>query len=294
QFKVVRDPNVRALKLINSELDLIQGSMPPETAAWLAGRAETVVESYAGDTFTYLGINHQHPVLSKHAVRAAIAHGIDRQAIATHLFAGRATTANRVFPEGHWLGSASSNAYEYDPDKARQLLRGFSPDTLKFSYKTSTDPLRLRVAAVIKAQLEAIGIAIDIQSFDWATFYSDVRNGRFDLYSLSWTGLRLPDFYRQAFHSESVPPNGVNRGRYRNAEVDQLLDEATRAVTAREQLTLYTGMGNFLAEDLPYIPLWFEKHVVARRVEIASYRTRLSGGYAALNAVSKKWGRHGN
>jgi peptide/nickel transport system substrate-binding protein len=79
-------------------------------------------------------------------------------------------------------------------------------------YTTSTDPFRLRLATIIQHQLSAAGFEVELRSYDWGTFYGDIRAGRFQMYSLMWVGIKLPEIFRYAFHSESRPPVGANRG----------------------------------------------------------------------------------
>ena len=67
---------------------------------------------------------------------------------------------------------------------------------------------------------------MEIRSYDWGTFYADIKAGRFQVFSLSWVGLKMPDIFRYVFHSSSVPPNGANRGRFDNVEVDALIETA--------------------------------------------------------------------
>jgi peptide/nickel transport system substrate-binding protein len=75
-------------------------------------------------------------------------------------------------------------------------------------------------------EVAEVGVVLKIQSYDWGTFYADIKAGRFELYGLSWVGLQLPDIFRYAFHSASVPPTGANRGRYSSTEVDALIEAA--------------------------------------------------------------------
>jgi len=222
-FVPVHDSTARALQLLAGELDIVQGNLAPEVHAWLAAQPGLVGLAAAGTTYAYLGFNLADPVTAQLAVRQAVAHAIDRAAIVRHLFLGTARVAVGLFAPGHWLAAATLAAPAHDPARARALLAaaGYGAERpLRLTYKTSSDPFRLRLAAVMQAQLAAVGIDLVIESHDWGTFYGDVTRGRFQLYGLSWVGLALPDIYRQAFHSSALPPAGANRGAYREAAVD--------------------------------------------------------------------------
>jgi len=132
----------------------------------------------------------------------------------------------------------------------------------------------LRLATLIQHQLAQVGIQVQIRSYDWGTFYGDIKAGRFQLYSLAWVGIKLPDIFRYVFHSQAIPPAGANRGRYRNPEVDRLIERAERE--------------NDLHRDLPYVPLWYEDNVVALRAAVRGYILTGDGNFDGLIQAHKE------
>jgi peptide/nickel transport system substrate-binding protein len=124
-----------------------------------------------------------------------------------------------------------------------------------------------------------------VQSYDWGTFYGDIKAGRFQLYSLSWVGIRTPDIFRYAFASSSVPPEGANRGRYRSCEADRLMEAARREPDLKRQAVLYRKLQALLLADLPYVPLWYEDQIFACRREVRGYRLAPDGNYDGLDLV---------
>ena len=282
----VADPTMRALKLMRGEADMLQNDLPSELFAYLDQLPGLQLRERPGTTFAYIGFNLADPVLSDYRVRAAVAHAIDRAAIIRHLFAGRAQTAESVLRPEHWAGTDKLMPHAYDQELARQYLRsaGYGEaNPLRLSYKTSTDPFRLRIAHVFQSQLADVGIELKISSYDWGTFFGDVKAGRFQMYSLAWVGVNTPDILRYAFHSESRPPGGANRGRYDSAAVDALIDEAERSDPA-DATPLYAEIQRRIHEELVYVPLWYESNIVVSR-DIAGYEPRLDGGYLSLNDV---------
>ncbi len=93
--------------------------------------------------------------------------------------------------------------------------------------KTSTDESTRLLCAVLQQQLRQVGIALDIRSYEFATFYADVVKGAFQLYSLRWVGgsNQDPDIFENVFDSASFAPKRANRGYYSNPEVDRLIAE---------------------------------------------------------------------
>ena len=282
----VADPTMRTLKLMRGEAQLLQNDLPSELYGYLAAQPGLSLDEHAGTTFAYLGFNLADPILANPDVRLAIAHAIDRPAIIEHLFGGRAELAEPVLRPQHWAGSADLTAHDYDPALARAYLRraGYDATTpLRLSYKTSTDAFRLRIAHVLQSQLEDIGIQLKIASYDWGTFFGDIKNGSFQMYGLAWVGVNTPDILRYAFHSASTPPAGANRGRYVSPEVDALIERAEMA-DLDEASALYAEVQRRVHRDLVYVPLWYESNVVASR-GLSGYRPTYDGSYLALNTV---------
>lgn len=279
----VADPTMRTLKLLRGEAHLLQNDLPGELYGYLADARGLAVQEGPGTTFAYIGFNLEDSVVASRDVRAAIAHAIDRDAIIRYLFGGRAQKAESVLPPQHWAGVGGLVAYPYDPQRARDLLRRAGYDEkhpLTLSYKTSTDPFRLRIAHVLQSQLAAVGIDLKVRSYEWGTFFGDIKAGRFQMYSLAWVGVNTPDILRYAFHSASAPPGGANRGRYRSAEVDALIERAERAEPA-QAAQLYAAVQHRIHEDLVYVPLWYESNIAATR-GLEGYVPGHDGNYRAL------------
>ena len=79
-----------------------------------------------------------------------------------------------------------------------------------------------------------------------------------------------------AFHSESVPPKGANRGRFRDNVTDQLIARAD-----------WQGVSRRVHEQLPYVPLWYEGQFVAIREGLAGYRLAADGNWDGLTTIEK-------
>ncbi|MGH7828675.1 MAG: ABC transporter substrate-binding protein, partial [Candidatus Binatia bacterium] len=168
----------------------------------------------------------------------------------------------------------------HDPDGAGPLPR------FKLSYKTTTLDLRKRIAEAFKDQLSGVGIELDIRTYEWGAFYGDIKKGNFHLYSLAWVGITDPDVYFNLFHSGSIPPYGNNRGRYRNAEVDRLLEKGRKGIDPEERKRIYGEVQKILGSELPCIPLWWVKNVVAMKQNIRGFVPYPDGDLISLKKVS--------
>lgn len=275
-FTEVKDPTVRVLKLLRGETDLLQGDLPPELIKYLQAKPEVQVKTTLGTNFSYLGLNMQDPVLQPLKVRQAIAHAIDRQAVIDTVMVSDTRLANVILPPEHYAGNATLPAYTYNPTLAKELLQAAGVELpLKLVYKTSTDAQRVRLATVLQAQMAAAGIVLEIRSLDWGTFFEEVKQGNFQMYGLTWVGIKTPDIYTKVFGSAFIPPNGFNRGRYGDGELDQLLaNENWPTATTR------------IHAQLPYIPLWYEGQFAATRRGVKGYVPQADGNWDALSTVT--------
>jgi peptide/nickel transport system substrate-binding protein len=287
----VADPTVRVLKLLRGEIDMLQNDLPPEMISYLKGQGGIEVLEGRGTNFAYLGFNLQDAATGRPEVRAAVASALDRAAIVRHVLGGAAHLASAVLPPEHWAGNPGLAPIPHDPARARRLLAqaGFGPERpLRLVYKTSTDPFRLRLATIIQSQLDAVGIKVELHSLDWGTFYGDIKAGNFQMYSLMWVGIKLPEIFRYAFHSSAVPPDGANRGRFTSPAVDRLIEQAEAADTLDGQAERFRAVQAELLAQLPYAPLWYEDHVFAARRGIAGYRISSDGNYDGLAYVERQ------
>ncbi len=276
-FTEVKDPTVRVLKLLRGETDLLQGDLPPELVKYLQTKPEVNVVSTQGTNFSYLGLNMQDPILSKLKVRQAIAYAIDRQAIINQVMVTSSRLATVILPPEHYAGNASLKPYLYNPSLAKQLLQEAGVKLpLKLIYKTSTDAQRVRLATILQAQMAAAGIDLEIRSLDWGTFFDEVKKGQFQLYGLTWVGIKTPEIYTKVFGSGYTPPIGFNRGGYVDAELDELLlKEDWPNVTAR------------IDAQLPYIALWYEGQIASMRKNITGYSPAADGNWDNLATIQR-------
>ena len=285
EFITLIDATVRVLKLLRGEIDLVQGDLPPEIIAWLDKKKSVAIKKKRGDTFTYIGFNLEDTTTGNRLVRKAIAHAIDRDAIIKYIKGGAARKAGTLLATEHWASRADLVGVQYDPQESQRLLvkAGFNEiNKLKISYKTTSKPDSLRLAAIIQDQLKRVGIEVNIRSYDWGTFYGDIKEGRFQMYSLAWVGLKMPDIFRYAFHSQSIPPNGANRGRFVDEKVDSIIEIAELESSIERQADYYRELQKLIFDALPYVPLWYEDNVLAIRNSVQGYVLNTDGNFDSL------------
>ncbi len=294
-FKIVPDAMVRVLEFKKGAIDFMQNDLEPDMLPWLKNNTGADIGVHQGTTYQYIGINMTHPILNKVKVRQALALAIDRDAIVRHLLKNMGDAASGLLAPINWAFDDSVQHWPHDPQKAKRLLDeaghadpdGSGPlPRFRLSFKTTNIDLRRRIAEALKEQLQKVGIELEIRSYEWGTFFSDVKKGNFHLYSLAWVGVMDPDIQYQIFHSASVPPNGDNRGRYTNAEVDRLLEKGRMEFDEVERKRIYGRVQKLLAEDLPCVPLWWWKNVVVKQPSVKGFVPYPDGDLISFKNVS--------
>ncbi len=297
RFAVVPDATTQALELRKGSADLtINSPMPPDTVLTLERDPSLNVKRGPGTRLAYLAFNLRDPILKDVRVRQAIACALDRRPMIEYLWRGQAQPAQSVLPPQSWAYNEDVPRYDYDPGKARKLLdaAGYpAMNGVRFhvTMKTSTDENTRLMVAVMQQQLRDVGIALDIRSFEFATFFSDVTHGAFQLYGLRWIGGNEdPDIFEYAFHSSKFPPNGANRGFYSNPRLDALIDQARRETDQNVRKQRYAEVQRILATDLPYVNLWFLDNVIVHTKRVRNVTLNPSGNYDFLRTAEMKGG----
>jgi ABC-type transport system substrate-binding protein len=291
KFRVVPDDTTRALEMRKGSADVELNALPADTVAALEKEPNLAVTRELGNSYQYIGLNLRNPQLSRR-VRQAIAYAINRDEIIHYLWKGLVRPANSILPPEHWAYEKDLPVYAYDPAKARQLLdeAGLPPDRagvrLRLQMKISTDQTARDLAAVLQAQLARVGIAVDIRAYEFATFYADIIQGNFDLFSLRWTaGNDDPDIFEFCFASDKVPPNGANRGHYSNPEVDRLIAVGRTTTDIAARRAAYAQVQRILNQDLPYIHLWYVDNVAVHNKRLTDLHLFPTGNYDFLTEV---------
>jgi peptide/nickel transport system substrate-binding protein len=290
RFTVVPDPTTRALELRKGSADIASNAVTPDTVLALEKESNLQIEHAPGTILAYLAFNTRDPLLRDVRVRQAIACAINRAPLLRYIWRDLAEPASSILPVQSWAYDPSAIGFTYDPDKARQILdaAGYRPqDGIRFhlTMKTSTEESTRLLAAVLQQQLREVGIALDIRTFEFATFLADVTHGAFQFYSLRWIGGNEdPDIFEN-FHSHRFPPNGANRGFYFNPRMDALIDQARQETDQNVRKQVYDEVQQILAKDVPYINLWYLDNVVIHSRRVRNVTLNPSGSYDFLKTA---------
>jgi len=284
-LRTVHDENARALRLYSGRADIVQSGISPTLLPALEGTSGLTLATTPGANLTYIVCRVDKGPLAHVDLRRAISLAIDRKTITSALFSGRATPASSLLPEGHWAAPVERSPVSFDPAGARSVVATLPDPPVRLTLLTSTDRLRITVARTIAEELGEVGLDVEVVPLELGTLLARLNAGEFDLASLQLPELTEPNVLRVFLHSAYVPPNGSNRGRVTDREVDQWLEKGDGAMDEAARADAYGHLEARIQDQLFIIPLWHEDQVAVVSETAREYRPSPEGRWLGLVEV---------
>jgi peptide/nickel transport system substrate-binding protein len=295
RIRIVPDVTVRALELRKGSADATINSLTPDMVVTLGKERSLVADQQPGTTLAYISFNFDDPTLGKREVRQALAYATDRKTIIQYLLRGQARPASSLLPPNSWAFDHNVPQYDFDPARAEQLLeaagyhRGADGVRLHLTLKTSTDESTRLMSEAIADQWKRVGVALELRPLEFATFYTDITRGSFQMYALRWVGANNdPDIFEFVFSSKKMPPAGANRGHYSNSQLDVLLQAEHVEMDREKRKALLSQVQKIVGEDEPYINLWYVDNVCVHRDRLTGIVIPPGGDYDFLAKATLK------
>ena len=238
---------------------------------------ELVIAPPSFTTF-YIGFNATEPPFDDPKFRQALTHAVDKDLIANEVLSTLVTPAYGVLPPGFPGYNVNLDGLQYDPDLARQLLSESKyPDAETRPRIVVTVPgtggsIGLDMEVVIEMWRQELGVEVEIQQVEWATYLQDLNANRFQAFGGSGWQADYPDpqdFLDILFHTDSKQ----NHTSYSNPELDAILEEARTEPDVERRVELYHQAEVMIVQDAPLLPLWYtgEQYVLIKD-HIEDYR----------------------
>ena len=222
----------------------------------------------------YVGFNVAKPPLNNPKIRQAIAHALNRPALIQANYPPGAEVATQFMPPQLFGHSPNVVKYDYDVDKAKQLIAesGVANPTLEFWYPTGVSrPYMPNPEAnfqAFKADLEKAGFKVVPKSAPWSPDYLDaVAAGKPALRLLGWTGdFGDPDNFVGTFFQSKQTAWGVD-----NAEIVAKLNAAEKETDEAARTKLYQEANDLIMAFLPGVPYAHTKPALAFAKDVKGY-----------------------
>ncbi len=288
-FRIVPDAVTRALELSKGSGDVEMSSLSADMIPVLAKQKDLAVSERAGTNLAYIGINLQDAILALKEVRQALAYATDRDLLIKYLLHGQAQAASGLLPPNHWAYESDVRTYGYDLAKAERLLdeAGFARKSdgmrFKLTLKVSTEEQARLIGAALQDLWKKAGVDLEVRPLEIATLFADLGKADFQLSYSKWIGANNdPDIFAYVMSTKRFPPDGANRGHYRNAQMDLLTEEIGREMDREKRKALCSLVQKMAAEDVPFIPLWFTDVVSVHRRSMGEIALTATGDYEFL------------
>ena len=286
-FKVIRDDYTRFQKTMKGEVDVAQTELPFDKIAEFEKKGDQFkVLKFPGLSMTYLLLNFKDPILKDKEVRIALAEALNREEIIKYKLSGMALPATSVLTPNNPYFNPNLQYPTFDLEAAKKAIAKAGLVGKTIILKSSNNPQSFDNAKVIAYQLSQTGLKVELQTYEWGTFFDDIKKGNFQMALMKWVATLDPDIYRVAFHSSEKPP-GRNRGSYDNPTLDPLVAEAFKIEDETKRKKLYQEIQKIVFEDMPIIPLWYEQQVSVIKSSIEGYSPSQMGDYLPFLKVSK-------
>jgi peptide/nickel transport system substrate-binding protein len=273
-FVAIDEPKARATALQNGEIDGFD----------LVGPADIEPLEEAGfqilnrEPFNilYLGMNQARKPLDDVKVRQAIAHAIDKDAVINASMPPGTEAASQFMPPVVNGYAEDVTTYDYDPDRAEQLLEeaGAAGATIEFNYPTGVSrpymPAPQDTFNIIRSQLEAVGLKVKATADQWDPDYLNKMQGTANhgIHLLGWTGdYNDPDNFIGVFFGTEQPEWG-----FTNPDLFSALDAARGLPTVEEQTPAYQEINRQIMDFLPGVPLAHPVPSLAFAPEVSGYQ----------------------
>lgn len=225
----------------------------------------------------WIGFNTQQPPFDDPKVRQAFTMAIDRERIIRVVLKDVVTVANSIMQPGLPGYNREARVLAFNPERARQLLRESKyggPEGLP-KVTLSEPGAGANVGFFTQAMLEMwrqnLGVNVEIQQTESATFFQDLDRGRYQMFSIGWI-MDYPDpqdILDIKFHSQSQ----LNDFKYANPEFDRLVEQARMERDVERRFQLYRQAEQILLQDAPVIPLYFGREHLLVKPYVKGYVT---------------------
>jgi oligopeptide transport system substrate-binding protein len=261
---ILTDANTRHSEYLAGQIDIVDESQGQLDADKSNPALASQVHIWPRAATWYVSFGEiAEPIFKDVRVRQAFAYATDKSKIAQVVFDGERDVAQDILPEGLPGWTAQFQGIPFDPAKARQLLaaagypNGAGFPVLHMSYRESLPDVAKTVDLLRGMYQQNLGVTIQAQQTEWTTLLSQEDNKALPIYHMRWSAdyLDPQDYYSLLYHSKS-PENNTG---YSNTTYDALCDAADVEQDPVKRAALYRKAARIVANEVPMIPLYYQK-----------------------------------
>lgn len=289
-FKITKENSVRASELIAGSVDIIDGVDPNDVKQLEDNKLNVLQEE--GMNINYMAFNCSRAPFDDPKLREALSHAINREELVKYLYQGYSELANSQLPKFIPGYNPDVNPYEYDVEKAKQLLKEIGKEDLEvkiitYSNPRPYNPVGQKLAESVQNYLGKVGIKATIDVYPWKEYKQKASQGEGDILFFGWIGDNGDaDNFLSLLDSKEIG-SSLNSAMYANLEIDELLAKARELQSGEERNNVYKKIQEILAKDAPWLPISHATDMAATSSKVKNFMLHPTGTMM-LNQVEKE------
>ena len=289
-YAITPDATARYAKLKANECQVMAFPNPADLAE-MKQNADINVLEQAGLNIGHYAMNNLKPPFDKKEVRQAFAMAIDRDAIIKEVYQGAGQKAKNLIPPTMWSYDDSTPEIEYNPEKAKEMLKAAGVEGLKIDIwwmpvQRPYNPNAKRMAEMIQADLAKIGVEATLVSYEWGEYRKRMQAGEHITGMLGWTGDNGdPDNFFGVLLGCNAEgkPNGNNIPKWCNAKFQEAVNKAAEISDQAERTKLYQEAQKIQAEEVPMVLIAHSTVFEPLRKSVTGYKVSPLGAHEFQN-----------
>lgn len=252
-FKVVPEVSTAISMLETGEVQFID-KIPSDNLSRVESINSVEVQKAEGTRVSYLGFNMEKEPFNELEFRKAVAYGIDQDAYVSQLNGLGIHNESIIGPKVFGYNEeAASSAYEYDPEKAKQMIQENGYEGLEVTLFSANRDNYMKMAEIVQSQLTEIGLNVSIETMEWASFLDTARQGEYEMTFLGWSNSTADgsELLYPNLHSDNI--GSSNYPRYNNSEFDKLVEESRSSVDQEVRKEKLHEANMLAIEDAPWV-----------------------------------------
>ncbi len=272
-------------ELMAGTVDIDKVGAKPENIDPLKQAGFINLDLYMQNGYGYIGMNYGSDKLKDNKVRQALAYGLNRQGFMDSYYQGYGQVYNSHILPTSWAYNPDVPKYEYNPEKAKQLLdeagwkdtngngiRDKDGVELDLQWLTYTDSKFVdSLIPIVQQSWKEIGVNVTPELMEFGTMIDKVDKREYDITNLAW-GLSIDPDPSGIFAISQDVPGGFNNVGWRNEEADKLLKEGKTTLDQEKRKKIYQEWQLKFSEDLPYIILGNAQEMFASNSKVKGYK----------------------
>jgi len=259
-YAITPDPTARYAKMKAGECQVMIAPNPADLDAMSKDKALNLMKQ-AGLNIGYLAMNVKKPPFDKREVRQAINMAIDRDSILKEVYQGAGQKAKNLIPPTIWSYNKAVKDYEYNPEKAKALLKkagvkDLQSDLWWMPVQRPYNPNAKRMAEMMQADLAKVGINAKLVSYEWGEYRKRMQQGEHQMGLLGWTGDNGdPDNFFFLLGCTGAREGGQNISKWCDKSFEDKLQQAKKLSEKADRTKLYEEMQVYMKQEAPIVTI---------------------------------------